>query len=158
MGDLLNKGIEKRNRDQLINMGMQGAALAMSGPAGPNLEPLQQQYKTLGQSVDDVGTKLDTEKKALTNASEKDLENPNSPVSKFVNSMLGKLGYADMAKKGMSAGQLKRAGIDVDKMMIAHDRANDMKFQREVAMKHRDDLKDPWQEIDNAKYASTVTN
>lgn len=139
LDDLYGKGLgdadlaqarEKRDMSLLLNSIIKGGT-QIASKGNIDTSSIDQNAKLASLPVDDIlsGRKLKTEEtdykqKLLKNASAQDLYDPNSAVSKFTNEMALKLGYK--IPQGLSAGQLKDAGIDIDKMMM-YKEARDLK-------------------------------
>lgn len=84
--------------------------------------------KNSQQGVQDILTRRKGKDEAQKFELEQRLEDPNSPESKLAQSMLKTLGY-NFGE--VSAGALKRAGVDYDKLVQAKQRSEAMALERQ---------------------------
>lgn len=134
LDDLYGKGLgdadlaqarEKRDVNLFLNSLIKGGT-QMASRGNIDTSGIDQNAKLASLPVDDIlsGRKLkaeeiDLQQKMFKNVNAKDLYDPNSQISKLANEMAKKLGYK--FSDGLSAGQLKDAGIDFDKMIMMRE-------------------------------------
>jgi hypothetical protein len=106
--DEMRAAMAKRDQNQMIS-GLIKGFTQIAGKGNADLSGINEIEKRSGQPVEDV---LQQRKVKM----EDELENPTSNVSKLVQRMV-KEAFPGYNVDGFSAGQLKRAGIDVDKIL-----------------------------------------
>lgn len=129
LDDAALKAALERQKQNIMNTNLARAANSLTAGVTRTKtmsEPLDALEKAAGLEVEGIKTRRkgkDDEvargMNILKAASEKELEDPNSPASKFAQNMAKSLAprLGLSVPDGLSAGQLKRAGIDVDSML-----------------------------------------